>query len=397
MVPDGTGGVIGTWKDYREDERGIYAQYIDAGGEKKWVPGGVRLSTVYEDHRTVSDGAGGCIVTWGHDDNIYAQNVCGSGALGDCNWPVAVIDADRYGGIAPVTIHFDGSGSYDPDGSISRWQWDFGDGNTSSKKKVSRTYHNPGTYNVTLRVKDNSGNWSLKTQRKVMIFSIDDIDRVVMELNPSQVKAAGKGRVRVRAACFAKQTTGRILKEKPIPVDMGFDFTTTSGSWADEVSFSSGVYSRTLISGAVGTATVSAVLDGDVFKSETAEFAWPQPPADVKVELKENRSLLQREYYAYLSWAENPQEVFTPAKYRIYRSTDGGAFELVDEIDAAVFSYEQGPLPAGHQYSYGVSMVDSEGDESPTCVAIHQGGDSKKSIIQRKKSRSLRQTLETLI
>lgn len=374
LVPDGSGGAICTWQDYRDDESGIYAQHITAAGEYRWVPNaGVYVSTIFEDHRTVSDGAGGCIVTWGHADNIYAQNVCGSGSLGDCDRPVAVIDADRFGGIAPVTIHFDGSDSFDPDGTVTRWEWDLGDGNSSSKEKFSYTFYNPGTYNVVLRVKDNSGNWSARTQKQAMIFSMGDIDRVEIEVNPAQVKASGKGRVQVRAACFAKYTTARLLKEKPVPVDIGLDFTTTSGTWPNEVSFSSGVYSRTLISGKPGTADISAVIDGEVFKSESVEFTWPKPPVNLHVELKENRSLFMGEYDAYLSWSENPDELFTPAKYRVYRSTNGGAFELIHEVDANVFTYVDASLPAGSEYRFAVSLVDSEGDESPAAQGADKG------------------------
>ena len=55
------------------------------------------------------------------------------------------------------TVHFDGSESTDPDGYIVDWgwTWDFGDGETASGKKVSHTYQEPGSYTVTLTVKDN--------------------------------------------------------------------------------------------------------------------------------------------------------------------------------------------------------------------------------------------------
>lgn len=54
-------------------------------------------------------------------------------------------------------IHFDASGSYDPDGSIVSYSWDFGDGNTASGAIVSHAYDDDGSYNVTLIVTDNEG------------------------------------------------------------------------------------------------------------------------------------------------------------------------------------------------------------------------------------------------
>ena len=53
------------------------------------------------------------------------------------------------------TVNFDGSNSYDPDGSISSWRWSFGDGETASGETVSHTYQEPGSYTVTLTVRDN--------------------------------------------------------------------------------------------------------------------------------------------------------------------------------------------------------------------------------------------------
>lgn len=52
-------------------------------------------------------------------------------------------------------VSFDGTGSYDPDGSISQYQWDFGDGASASGATVSHRYQAPGSYQVALTVRDN--------------------------------------------------------------------------------------------------------------------------------------------------------------------------------------------------------------------------------------------------
>lgn len=54
------------------------------------------------------------------------------------------------------TFELDGSKSYDPDGHITEYAWDFGDGNSGSGEIVSHSYSKPGVYMSTLRVKDNS-------------------------------------------------------------------------------------------------------------------------------------------------------------------------------------------------------------------------------------------------
>ena len=202
-----------------------------------------------------------------------------------------------------------------------------------------------------------------------MVYSPNDLEKVEISLNPAAVKAHGKGLIQVTTTCHEKQTDPN-HKERPIPVDLGVDFSTNSGTWQDEISFDTTVYSRTLLSGDPGTATISALLDGEVLGTAEVEFTWPRPPANVKLELKENRSLLLGQYYAYLSWAPNPDEVFTPVRYRIFRSVDGGAFELTAEVGANIFSYVDEALPAGHQYSFALSMVDSEGDESSLSAPV---------------------------
>ena len=47
--------------------------------------------------------------------------------------------------------------STDPDGSVTNWQWNFGDGQTSNTRNPSHAYSTGGTYNVTLTVTDNQG------------------------------------------------------------------------------------------------------------------------------------------------------------------------------------------------------------------------------------------------
>jgi hypothetical protein len=54
--------------------------------------------------------------------------------------------------------------SYDPDGAIVAWQWDFGDGHTSVLRSPQNIYLAPGTYTIRLRVTDDAGDSSTTTR-----------------------------------------------------------------------------------------------------------------------------------------------------------------------------------------------------------------------------------------
>lgn len=56
-----------------------------------------------------------------------------------------------------LTCDFDASASYDPDGSIVSYNWDFGDGGSASGVQVNHTYASAGSFTVVLTVSDNSG------------------------------------------------------------------------------------------------------------------------------------------------------------------------------------------------------------------------------------------------
>lgn len=69
--------------------------------------------------------------------------------------PIAVAQATPMSGVVPLTVSFDASGSYDEDGSIASYSWDFGDGITATGVAVDHTFLSAGTYDVILTVTDN--------------------------------------------------------------------------------------------------------------------------------------------------------------------------------------------------------------------------------------------------
>ncbi len=55
------------------------------------------------------------------------------------------------------TIQFDGSYSFDEDGEIRYWNWNFGDGETGSGQMVTHKYFQSGEYTIALAVTDDKG------------------------------------------------------------------------------------------------------------------------------------------------------------------------------------------------------------------------------------------------
>lgn len=73
--------------------------------------------------------------------------------------PVAFIENDKAFGPGPLTIQFKGEQSWDPENGTLNYQWNFGDGTTSTQMNPSKTYNGTGIQNylVTLTVTDNGG------------------------------------------------------------------------------------------------------------------------------------------------------------------------------------------------------------------------------------------------
>jgi len=83
--------------------------------------------------------------------------------------PVAVIRAvNRWGEVGEV-LRFLGVSSYDPDGTIVKFLWDFGDGGRGYGMNESHSYNAPGTYTVTLTVVD-AGGLSSQASFRVSIY-----------------------------------------------------------------------------------------------------------------------------------------------------------------------------------------------------------------------------------
>ena len=72
----------------------------------------------------------------------------------DNNSPPSADAGTDHSVLAGDSVSFEGSDSYDIDGYIVKYEWDFGDGNTSSLEKPAHKYADAGEYTVILKVTD---------------------------------------------------------------------------------------------------------------------------------------------------------------------------------------------------------------------------------------------------
>jgi RHS repeat-associated protein len=79
------------------------------------------------------------------------------------NQPPAASPGGPYSGATGTTIDFNGSNSTDPDGTISAYAWEFGDGATATGPTPQHTYATAGNYTARLTITDNQNAQSSAT------------------------------------------------------------------------------------------------------------------------------------------------------------------------------------------------------------------------------------------
>ena len=82
--------------------------------------------------------------------------------------PTAAFTATPNNGFTPLDVDFDATASFDPDGNITNYAWDFGDGNSGSGQMTAHTYTSAGTYTVELTVTDDDGAINTTTQTVIV-------------------------------------------------------------------------------------------------------------------------------------------------------------------------------------------------------------------------------------
>ncbi len=131
--------------------------------------------------------------------------------------PLAVASATPTTGTAPLVVVFSSNGSYDADGTISSFNWDFGDGSAqSTEASPTHTYSAVGTYVASLVVFDDGG---LSSSATVTInVSAESVKVFVGAIAMS--KSATPAGTQAQALVTVKNSSGAVVPSA-----------TVSGTW----------------------------------------------------------------------------------------------------------------------------------------------------------------------
>ncbi len=135
--------------------------------------------------------------------------------------PVADAGSDQTA-LVNENVTFDGSGSHDIDGAITKYDWEFGDGTTGTGMTTTHAYRAAGTYTANLTVTDNDG----LTDTDTAIVTVTEVPAYTMHI--ACINMSTDSRTRGRNAFVWAVATVAILDESNNPVEGA----TVEGHWS---------------------------------------------------------------------------------------------------------------------------------------------------------------------
>jgi PKD repeat protein len=189
----GGAGLLVTWADNSSDESGFSIERCIGGnctnfGQVATVGAGV---TSFTDLYNTSTGS----------YRVRAYNSAGFSQYSGSAEIVLVSSGDAaarmtaapLSGPAPLTVTFDGSASTALNGTLSSWQWSFGDNQTAAGVTAGHTYTAPGVYAASLKV-TTSGGFGSATGTTAVIITVTAPPLVA----PSDLTATSPARGQIR-------------------------------------------------------------------------------------------------------------------------------------------------------------------------------------------------------
>ena len=292
-------------------------------------------------------------ITWQNTSNneIYYTKGIISDVTQPSENPVAIFSISPKQGRHPLKVSFDASASYDPDGEIVNYNWDFGDDTTGEGEKTTHTYSTKGVYTVTLIVTDNEG-----------------------------LDGVSKDKVYVSDPPVAKFEMNRSRGVAPLTVNFDAsksydpDGTIRRYSWnfGDNCYGTGKTISHTYAES--GNYTVFLTVYDNYSLSATTqhkiEVYVVHSPINIYVESKLNRNLFSKEYINIVKWSPNKFNAdhgIEIVQYQIHRRKKGQTtFEYRSSVTSDIFTFWDRGLDESKKdsYSYAIIAIDSEGHNS---------------------------------
>jgi len=305
----------------------------------------------------VSQDEGDVYFVWDAGGEIYFSSLTAGSTTNKP--PVANFTYSPQKGEAPLTVTFDASLSYDPDGQIVRYDWDFGDGTFGSGKIVTHTYTREGLFQVRLIVTDDKG------KTGIIIKNVE-----VLRPNLPPI-----------ASFNFSPTTGiyplEVTFDGGSSYDPDGDIVRYDWDFGDGASASGRVVRHTFSSWGNFTVRLTVYDDRNASASATRniEVLRLYQPINIRWETHLDEGLFLTRYVTDVRWDPNPKNNEVVAKtswpivaYRIYRKKigeDDRSFRRLAEVKADTFFYRDPDVGGINLFAYTVTACDNAGHESP--------------------------------
>ncbi len=122
----------------------------------------LRTGEMLTNINAITQQSGGALLLTLDSTGNGAYTIAGNASCAPNAAPIAALAANPTTGVAPVTVNFNASASFDPDAadSVASYTFNFGDGSapvTQAGATISHTYVDNGSYQATVAVTDNRG------------------------------------------------------------------------------------------------------------------------------------------------------------------------------------------------------------------------------------------------
>jgi PKD repeat protein len=155
---------------------------------------------------------------------------------------------------------FNGSGSSDPDGSVTGYAWDFGDGGTSNVVSPSHQYLASGSYTVSLTVTDNGG--ATNTASKTVDVTVPATQHPVQFVGAAH-SASGSATFKAVVVPNEVQAGDALLMWLTTPPTVNWVGPTGVTGWTEVKSFTNGSAKSTLWSKAAAASDAGKTVRVD--------------------------------------------------------------------------------------------------------------------------------------